>query len=94
MKVAKLLPPLSDITVVGTTVIVFSYDALYQVLNPLPPQSSAEALSVKLRSRVKCCYIDYSVLMIGMIYISLSRPEKVLIKFWPPPKMWFIYAKK
>ena len=29
-----------------------------------------------------------------IIYISLSRPEKILIKFWPPPKMWFIYAKK
>ena len=28
------------------------------------------------------------------INISLSRPEKIFIKFWPPPKMWFIYAKK
>ncbi len=28
------------------------------------------------------------------MFNSLSRPEKIWINFWPPPKMWFIYAKK
>ena len=27
---------------------------------------------------------------ISNLYISLSRPEKMLIKFWRPPKMWLI----
>ena len=45
--------------------------------------------------RVSVCMslIPYRQVLVWL-YNSLSRFLKKLIKFWPPPKMWFIYAKK
>ena len=38
--------------------------------------------------------LQYKNIIKNVMNISLSRPEKMLIKFWCPPKMWLIYEKK
>ena len=38
--------------------------------------------------------VNIKIIKCSMLFISLSRPEKILIKFWRPPKMWLIYVKK